>query len=66
MTQCSADDVLKHRHILESVISSKSIIKNERLYKVIAHNVSKTLHIITELKSEIEMYNDVKLSRDLN
>ncbi len=55
---------MQHRYIIESVISSKNITKNERLYKVIAHDVSKTLHIMTKLKSEIEMYNDIHLNRD--
>ncbi len=55
---------MQHRHIIESVISTKNITKNERLYKVIAHDVSKTLHTMTKLKSEIEMYNDVHLNRD--
>ena len=62
MSQCSANDVMQHHHIIKSVISSKNITKDERLYKVIAHGVSKTLHIMTELKSEIEMYNDVHLN----
>ena len=55
---------MQHRHIIESVISLKNITKNERLYKVIAHDVNKTLHTMTELKLEIEMYNDVHLNRD--
>ncbi len=57
---------MQHHHIIESVISSKNITKDERLYKVIAHDVSKTLHTMTELKSEIEMYNDVHLNRESN
>ncbi len=64
MSQCLADDIMQHRHIIESVISLKTITKDERLYKVIAHGISKTLHIMTELKSEIEMYNDIHLNRD--
>ncbi len=55
---------MQHRYIIKSVISLKTITKDERLYKVIAHDVSKTLHIMTELKSEIEMYNDIHLNRD--
>ncbi len=55
---------MQHRYIIELVISLKNITKNERLYKVIVHDVNKTLHIMTELKSEIEMYNDVHLNRD--
>ncbi len=55
---------MQHRHIIESVISLKTITKDERLYKVIAHGISKTLHTMTELKSEIEMYNDIHLNRD--
>ncbi len=53
---------MQHRHIIESVISTKNITKDERLYKVIAHEVSKTLHTMTELKSEIETYNDIYLN----
>ena len=53
---------MQHRHIIELVISTKNITKNERLYKVIAHDVSKTLHTMTELKSEIKMYNDDHLN----
>ncbi len=55
---------MQHRYIIKSVISLKNITKDERMYKVIAHDVNKTLHIMTELKSEIEMYNDVHLNRD--
>ncbi len=55
---------MQHRHIIKSVISLKTITKDERLYKVIAHGISKTLHIMTELKSEIEMYNDIYLNQD--
>ncbi len=55
---------MQHRHIIKSVISLKTIIKNERLYKVITHEISKTLYTMTELKSEIEMYNDIYLNRD--
>jgi len=54
---------MQHRHIIKLVISLKNIIKDERLYKVIAHGISKTLHIMTELKSEIEMYNDFHRGR---
>ncbi len=55
---------MQHRYIIKSVISLKNITKDERLYKVIAHGVNKTLHTMTELKSEIEMYNDVHLNQD--
>ncbi len=55
---------MQHRHIIKLIISLKNITKDERLYKVIAHDISKTLHIMTELKSEIKMYNDVHLNRD--
>ncbi len=55
---------MQHRHIIKLVISLKTITKNERLYKVIAHEISKTLHTMTELKSEIEIYNDIHLNRD--
>ena len=63
MSHCSAKDVLKHLNILNFVINLKSITKNEKHYKVIAHNVSKTL-TLQKLKSEIEMYNDVQLIRE--
>ena len=63
MSHCSAKDVLKHLNILNFVINLKSITKNEKHYKVIAHNVSKTL-TLQELKLEIEMYNDVQLIRE--
>ena len=63
MLHCSAKDVLKHLNILNFVINLKIIIKNEKHYKVIAHNVNKTL-TLQELKSEIEMYNDVQLIRE--
>ncbi len=53
---------MQHRYIIESVISTKNITKNERLYKVITHEVSKTLHTMTELK--IETYNDIHLNRE--
>ncbi len=55
---------MQHRHIIKSVISLKTITKNKRLYKVIAHGISKTLHTMTELKLEIKMYNDIHLNRD--
>ncbi len=55
---------MQYRHIIKSVISLKTITKNERLYKFIAHGISKTLHIMIKLKSEIEMYNDIHLNRD--
>ena len=53
---------MQHRHIIKSVISLKTITKNKRLYKVIAHGISKTLHTMTELKLEIKMYNDIYLN----
>ncbi len=55
---------MQHRYILKLVISLKNIIKNERLYKVIAHEVSKILYIITELKLKLKMYNDIHLNQD--
>ncbi len=55
---------MQHRYIIELVINTKNITKNERLYKVITHEVSKTLHTMTELKSEIKTYNDIYLNRD--
>ncbi len=55
---------MQHRYIIELIISTKNITKNERLYKVIAHDVSKTLHIMTKLKLEIKTYNDIYLNRD--
>ena len=63
MSHYSAKDVLKHLNILNFVINLKSITKNEKHYKVIAHNVNKTL-ALQELKSEIEIYNDVQLIRE--
>ena len=63
MSHCLAKDVLKHLNILNSVINLKNITKDEKHYKVIAHNVNKTL-ALQKLKLKIEMYNNVQLIRE--